>query len=223
MTDELERPPWADRLRTERIARGWSQGDAVAAMRTFSDVPLPDGLLDQWKRWERGRNKPDEFYRPIIAATIGTVVESIFGDHRAPTRAQTTDKILIMRSGMDTHELVQRIRQSSVTDSTLDALELTVEQLCCDYVNRDPITLITESREWLARLTHLLDKRLTLTQHRDVLDAAGWLTLLIGCLEYDTGQARSAEATRVAAFQLGKESGNSAVIGWAHECAHGSP
>jgi len=185
-------------------------------MRTFSDVPLPDGLLDQWKRWERGRNKPDEFYRPIIAATIGTVVESIFGD-RLPARVQTTDKILIMRSGMDTHELVQRIRQSSVTDSTLNALELTVEQLCCDYVSRDPIALITESREWLTRLTHLLDKRLTLTQHRDVLDAAGWLTLLIGCLEYDTGQARSAEATRVAAFQLGKEADNSAVIGWAHE------
>lgn len=217
VTDEQERPAWSERLRRERQARGWTQADVVAAMRTFTDAPLPDGLLDQWKRWERGRNKPDEFYRPLIAATLGTVVESIFGENRVPVRQQTTDDFLIVRSGMDTHELVQRIRQSSVTDSTLDALALTVEQMCCDYVSREPHDLIADSREWLSRLTGLLETRLSLTQHRDVLDAAGWLTLLIGCLEYDTGQARAAEATRVGALQLGKEAGNDAVVGWAHE------
>jgi hypothetical protein len=172
-------------------------------MRTFSDQPLPAGLLNQWKRWERGRNRPDEFYRPLIAATLGTAVESIFGEHRPPRPLQSADDILIKRSGMDTHELVQRLRRSSVDDSTLDALAFTVEQMCCDYVSREPNALIAESRDWLARLTRLLDQRLTLTQHRDVLDAAGWLTLLVGCLEYDTGQGRAADATRAAALQLG--------------------
>lgn len=209
-------PAWADRLRRERQARGWSQADVVAAMRTFSDVPLPDGLLDQWKRWERGRNRPDEFYRPLIAATLGTVVESIFGENRAP-RLPTTDDLLIVRSGMDTHELVQCIRQSSVNDSTLDALGFTVEQMCCDYASADPHALITKSREWLTNVTQILDQRLSLPQHRDALDAAGWLTLLIGCLEYDTGQARAAESTRVAALQLGREADNAAVVAWAHE------
>jgi transcriptional regulator with XRE-family HTH domain len=214
--EEQERPAWAERLRAERLARDWSQADAVAAMRTFSDVPLPEGLLDQWKRWERGRNRPDEFYRPIIAATLGTVVSSLFPEPR-PVRPRTTDDVLLVRSGMDTHELVQRIRQSSVTESTIDALDLTVEQLCCDYAASAPHTLIVESREWLTRLTTLLDQRLTLSQHRDVLDAAAWLTLLVGCLEYDTGQTRAAEATRVAALQLGTESDNAGVLGWAHE------
>ena len=41
--DEPARPEWAQRLRRERIARNWSQADAVQAMRTFSAVPLPDG------------------------------------------------------------------------------------------------------------------------------------------------------------------------------------
>jgi hypothetical protein len=45
--DDIERPEWAQRLRREREVRRWSQNDAVAAMRTFSDVPLPTGLLDQ--------------------------------------------------------------------------------------------------------------------------------------------------------------------------------
>ena len=118
---------------------------------------------------------------------------------------------------MDTHELVQRIRRPSIDSSTLDALALTVEQLCCQYASRDATELITESREWLSRITHLLDERLTLDQHKSVLDAAGWLTLLIGCVEYDTGQYRGAEATCIGALQLGSEAANPSISGWAHE------
>jgi len=118
---------------------------------------------------------------------------------------------------MDTHELVQRIRKPSVDNTTLDALSVTVEQFCCDYALRDAHELIVESREWLTRITKLLDERLSLTQHKHVLDAAGWLTLLVGCLEYDTGQDRAAEATRTGALQLGEEAGNPSLTGWAHE------
>jgi hypothetical protein len=102
-------------------------------MRTFADEPLPAGLLDQWKRWERGRNRPDEYYRPIIARTFGTVVSSIFDDARPRSPHSSTDDLLLKNSGMDTHELVQRIRRTSVDNMTLDALRLAVEQLCCDY------------------------------------------------------------------------------------------
>lgn len=214
--DDNDLPEWAQRMRRERVVRGWSQTDAVAAMRTFSDVPLPVGLLDQWKRWERGRNKPDEFYRPLIAAIFGTVVESIFPSKTVPV-SRTTDEVLLSHTGMDTHELVQRIRRSSVDNTTLDALALTVEQLCCAYAQRDPSELITESREWLSQITHLLDERLTLTQHKDILDAAGWLTLLIGCMEYDTDQHQAAEATRVGALQLAFEANNVVLTGWAYE------
>jgi hypothetical protein len=185
-------------------------------MRTFADAPLPRGLQDQWKRWERGRSKPDEFHRPLIAATFGTVVESIFPSRSGPV-CRTTDDVLTSRTGMDTQELVRRIRRPVVDDATLDALALTVEQLCCDYSHRDAQELIAESRSWLTWVTDLLGVRLTLTQHGDVLDAAGWLTLLIGCLAYDTGQHRAAEATRVAALQLATEANNPALVGWCHE------
>lgn len=214
--DDLDRPEWAQRIRRERIVRDWSQSDAVAAMRTFSDIPLPSGLVDQWKRWERGRNRPDEFYRPLIAAIFGTVVESIFPS-RVVSVPRTTDEVLLSCTGMDTHELVQRIRRSSVDNTTLDAMALTVDQLCCSYARRNAHELITESREWLTRITNLLDERLTLAQHKDILDAAGWLTLLIGCLEYDTGQHQEAEATRVGALQLATEANNVVLAGWVHE------
>lgn len=46
---------------------------------------------------------------------------------------------------------------------------------------------------------------------------AGWLTLLIGCVNYDLGQARDAEAARTTAFQLGREAGHGEIVAWAFE------
>jgi tetratricopeptide (TPR) repeat protein len=50
-----------------------------------------------------------------------------------------------------------------------------------------------------------------------VLALAGWVSLLVGCVEYDSGQRSHAEATRKAALTLGEESGNADIVGWAHE------
>ena len=81
----------------------------------------------------------------------------------------------------------------------------------------EPWQAARESREWLTRVNALLDDKISLTHHLDILDAAGWLTLLVGTLEYDTGQSQQAEATRIGALQLAGESRNAPVAGWAHE------
>jgi hypothetical protein len=46
---------------------------------------------------------------------------------------------------------------------------------------------------------------------------AGWLSLLIGCLNYDLGLARHAETARTAAFQLGREAGHGEIVAWSYE------
>jgi tetratricopeptide (TPR) repeat protein len=63
----------------------------------------------------------------------------------------------------------------------------------------------------------MLDRRITLSQHQELLSLAGMVALLVGCVEYDMGLRPEAEATRKAAFSLGQESGNADVMGWAHE------
>jgi len=80
-----DRPAWARRMYNERKARGWSQADAVSAMRAHyskahsdKELPGPASLLRQYKRWEAGEVEPDhgraeQFYKPLIAATFGTV------------------------------------------------------------------------------------------------------------------------------------------------------
>ncbi|MEV8099731.1 hypothetical protein [Kitasatospora sp. NPDC085879] len=56
-----------------------------------------------------------------------------------------------------------------------------------------------------------------LSQHRELLVQAGMLTLLVGCVEYDSGDRHTAEATRRAALSIGEEAGHAAIAGWAHE------
>ena len=57
-----------------------------------------------------------------------------------------------------------------------------------------------------AGITDLLDGRLTLAEHREVLNLAGWLALLVGCVEYDMGMRGAAEATRQSAMSSGHRS-----------------
>jgi hypothetical protein len=211
-----DRPDWARRITRERETRQWSQAEVITAMRMHArpkELPDDASMLRQWKRWESGEHVPGEFYQPLIAAAFGTVTHAIFP---ATGRHEGSADILAA-SGMDTLELVSRMQSSDVDNATIDALHLTTDQLCSDYPFVDSDALLVEGKNWLRRLNALLDRRLTLAQHREVLILAGWLALLIGCVEYDTGRRHDAETTRRSALSIGKEADNAEVSAWAHE------
>lgn len=120
-------------------------------------------------------------------------------------------------AGMDTPELLARVRSSSVDDKTLLGLQITVEQLCSEYPFVPADQLLIESRTWLRRMMTLLDGKVTLNQRREILAMAGWLAALVGCVEYDSTYKSAAEATRKAAWSLGEESGSADVMAWSQE------
>ena len=216
-----DRPAWARRMTNERKARGWSQAEAVRAMRAHAPMrehgktELPSGasLLRQWKRWEAGEVQPKEFYQPIIAATFGTVTHAMFPV--APRRDLDADVLAI--AGMDTLELVGRLTRSDLDPATLDGLRIMADRLCSEYPFLPAGQLLAEGRAWLRRMNSLQGQRVTLKQHRDMLVQAGWVTLLVGCVEYDTGNRQAAETTRQAALSLGVEADHGDIIAWAHE------
>lgn len=212
-----DRPRWARRMRAERQARGWSQTDAVRALENHADQAIPgtSSLLRNWKRWEAGEVEPDDFYKPLIAKTFGTVSAAFFP--RAGHRNAEAE--LLEGVGMNTLELVSRLRTSDVSPATLEALRITADRLCSEYPYMSPEQLSIEGHAWLRRICNLLDRRLTLSQHREVLSLAGTVSLLIGCVEYDMGKRHEARATRRAAQSLGEEAGDADVMGWAHEMA----
>ncbi|MBO0880292.1 MAG: XRE family transcriptional regulator, partial [Mycobacterium sp.] len=205
------RPAWARRIREERAARGWSQTQLVTALRAHSDTELPSesSLLRRVKSWEAGDHVPDGFYRPLIAKTFGTLTAAVWPQ---PSQHES-DTMLFAATGMDTLEIVSRIRSSSIDRTTLDALRITVDQLCCEHRHAPADQLVLEGRQWLRRITELLDRRMTLLQHRELLTLAGVLAELVGCVEYDMSTHRAAESTRRAALSLGEEAEDPEVIG----------
>src|SRR4051794_25925117 len=172
------RPTWARRIRSERAARGWSQTDAVRALRAHAPQELPaDGtMIRNWKRWEAGDAEPDDFYRPLIAKTFGTVTGALFPSPRAHNGLDG----LVDGTGMDTLEVVSRLRASDVSSSTLDALRATAERLCSEYPRISSGELRREGRSWLLRFPALLGQGPTLAQHREVITQAGWGALHVG-------------------------------------------
>jgi len=223
-----ERPTWARRMLNERQARGWSQADAIKAMRAHAPVdprthvqvelPATSSLLRQYKRWEAGEVEPDRgkaelFYKPIIAKMFGTVTHAMFPV--AARRDAGTDVLAV--TGMDTLELVSRLQRSDLDQATLDGLRIMADRLCSEYPFMPGDQLLTEGRAWLRRVVTFRGQRLTLSQHREILVLGGWIALLLACVEYDTGKRQQAETTRQAALALGTEADHAEIRAWAHE------
>ncbi|MGI5164476.1 XRE family transcriptional regulator [Spirillospora sp. CA-253888] len=182
-------------------------------MHTDRELPGKASMLRRVHAWESGETCPDDFYRPLIAKTFGTVTAAIW-----PTQgSRDGDAELVTGTGMDTLEIVTRLRSSAVDTAVLEGLRITVDRLCSEYPHMPAEQLLLEGRAWLRRVTALLDRRLSLAQHREVLALSGWLATLVGCVEYDSTQRAAAEATRQAALSLGEESGDTEVMAWAQE------
>lgn len=214
------RPTWAVRIRREREARGWSVMDAVRALTANAadteakSLPSDSTLKRRWHEWEAGDSDPSKgraFYAPIIARTFGVARHALFPIERHEHSG------LIVPTGMETADILTRMRRSDVDAATLDGLQRTVEMLCSEYAYMPSAQLVTEGRQWLRRVVDIRAHRLTFDQHREILVLAGWLSLLVGCVENDMGDRRAAEATRKMALSLGEETGHAGIMGWAHE------
>jgi hypothetical protein len=120
-------------------------------------------------------------------------------------------------TGMDTLELVNRLQRSDLDQATLDSLRIMADRLCSEYPYMPADQLLVEGRSWLRRITALQGQRVTLRQHCEILVLAGWVALLVGCVEHDTGNRHAAETTRQAALSLGTEADHGEIIAWAHE------
>ncbi|QSB12851.1 helix-turn-helix transcriptional regulator [Natronosporangium hydrolyticum] len=117
----------------------------------------------------------------------------------------------------ETAELMNRLRASDVSPAVVEGIHATVYAMCCDYGWQDAQQLRAEGLRWLREVDRLLRSPVGLRAHRELLVAAGWLALLVGCIEYDLQMRASAEATRTAALELATEVGHGEIAAWAWE------
>ena len=195
-------PSFPRRLRALRNQRDMSVRDLAAeafvAKSTISDL-------------ENGRKQPTvETARALDRALHA-------GGELAGLVVEVGPEASAREEPWETADLLQRLRASDVSPGVVEALHVTAFELCCTYSWRDATELRGEGLRWLREVERLLRRPVGLAQHRELLTVAGWLALLVGCVEYDLGMRAAAEATRVAALQLASEGGNAEIAAWAWE------
>lgn len=200
----------------------------------------------QYYRWLRGelvngRPYPDAC-RMLEAMFPGWTIDRLFSPYAASVSDAPATRGLILSSEMpessepadvgrnqpspepevaawEVAELAQRLGYSEIGATTIQLLTSTVGRLCTDY-GREPAHLLHPViREWIKHISAAMDKRTTLAEHRELLVNAAWLFLLGGCVEYDMGWNGPAEASRIAALQIGRETSHGEIQAWAWEMA----
>jgi hypothetical protein len=122
--------------------------------------------------------------------------------------------------GWEGFEVMRRINASDIGPGQLEQVERAVFELCCDYPYAAADRLRTDTLDLLRLIARIRDRgKLSLSAHRDLLVSAGWAALLLGCVEYDLGLKPQAEADRVAAMSMGRDTGHGELVAWGHEMA----
>lgn len=215
-------------IRALRLVRRWRQRDLADQVKVVSRRVLGQTMGASERtisRWENGET-PSMPAQRVLAAVFDVPLAEL--GFLAPATRAPTEEVPALPAH-DAFELVARLTRSDASASTLEMLARRIDRLCRDYPVRPAADLIGESRQWLSRTMRLLDGRVNLAQHRELMVSAGWLSALTACLSFDLGDASGAESWREATSQLADEAGHAELRGWAHEIAawmalvHGHP
>jgi tetratricopeptide (TPR) repeat protein len=106
---------------------------------------------------------------------------------------------------------------SDIGAGTMETIDQKVDRYCRDYPTTSPALLAPRIQRRLHEVKRLLSGKVTLSQHRHLLVAGGWLSVLLACLQFDMGEQEGAQETRDAAFQLGREAEHQEIMAWSFE------
>lgn len=114
-------------------------------------------------------------------------------------------------------ELVARVRASDTSPDTVDLVEQAVDDLASAYPTTSPADLLVAVRRRLADVGRLLDGRATLAQHRRLVVAAGWLSVLRATVHIDLRQRTAAAAHLATAADLAGGAEHREIAAWCVE------
>jgi Helix-turn-helix domain len=151
--------------------------------------------------------------RPQVLGAGGPAPRSSApGDSAAPGDAPRPGRAML-----DAVEVARRAEASGLGPGTLAAVERTVTRLRDAAGGTPPGELLPAVLAQLRYVGRLLERRPTLAQHRRLLVAAGWLSVLLARLFFEAGDRQAAEASRDAAFRLARLAGHAELAAWSVE------
>ncbi|MGH3748394.1 MAG: helix-turn-helix domain-containing protein [Micromonosporaceae bacterium] len=116
-------------------------------------------------------------------------------------------------------ELSRRVAASDVGADTLAQLEAVVDDLATAYPTTPPAELLERVRRHLGYVARLLEMRKTLNEHRRLIVAGGWLSLLAATLHIDLHQRAAAASRLGVARQMARHGEQPEIEAWCLETA----
>jgi transcriptional regulator with XRE-family HTH domain len=144
-----------------------------------------------------------------LLGTDGTLAAMIPDKPPAAKRADNDET--------DAWELARRAAATDVGVATIERLEQAVDDLAIAYPGTPPAELLSRVRQHLGYVARLLDARKTLAEHRRLLVAGGWLSLLAATCAIDLRWWDAASARLRTAAQLARETGHAEMAAWCIE------
>lgn len=114
-------------------------------------------------------------------------------------------------------ELARRAAATDVGTATVERLEQAVDVLAIAYPTSPPAALLERTGTYLSYVTGLLDRRMTLAEHRRLLVTAGWLSLLASTSLTDLLRHDAAGTYLVTAEQMAAEADHGELTAWCLE------
>jgi transcriptional regulator with XRE-family HTH domain len=191
---------FAGELRRLRTQRKLSYRQ-LATLSTVSSSQISD--------LEKGSRRPT----PKIATALDAALDAR-GRLAATLRAPTPDDI---EGEFEALELAQRAAASDVSDTILDRLDGIADRMAMSYATTPPAELLPRVRRHLRYVDQLLAGRMTLRQHKRLLIAGGWLSLLRATLHIDLQQRLAADAHLETATELAEQAEHPEIAAWCLE------
>ncbi len=114
-------------------------------------------------------------------------------------------------------EASRRAGMTSLSSGVVEQLTLTTDDFSHRFFNTAPGQLTPQVFAARLYVGALLDGKLTLGQHRELVILAGWLAALLACLVSDLGDRQAAAAWSLDALERGKEAESAELTAWAYE------
>jgi transcriptional regulator with XRE-family HTH domain len=134
--------------------------------------------------------------------------------------AMAPDKPIRFTAGddeTDALELARLATSSDVGAAALDRIEQAVDELAVAYPGTPPGVLLARVRRHLGYVARLLGARKTLAEHKRLLVAGGWLSLLAATCSIDLNDWDAASARLRTAAELARETGHTEIAAWCLE------
>ena len=204
-----------ERFAARRKACGYSQERLAELLRVDRSTV---------QRWESGEVEPQPWQRPKLAKAFrisgkeldALLIPEICTPKLVVNEWQTLP-VPTTDDEFEALELSRRAQASDVGAGMLNRLESAFDDLATKYPVTPPRELLERVRRHSSYVAHLMDARMTLSEHRRLLVVGGWFQLLGATLHIDLNQEYAATARLQTAATLAAEAGHPEITAWCYE------